>query len=190
MRIISALFLRAKAWQLFGIAVILVGFSSSMPAPEGSVRASVGRLAVPSLLSGLLAAFCLGWLWSVGALLNSIVLTRFRHNQKWFSSAAIVLVLVFVLIPWLPHLRGHLVILWVITVLVFASFICVQLELRSVAKALVTAETGTVPTYFEYMNIFFAIAFWPVGIWSLQPKINRWYEGNKNEFMPRKTGPA
>ena len=68
-------------------------------------------------------------------------------------------------------------------------FICVQLELRSAAKTLVAAETGTVPTYFEYMNLFFAIAFWPIGIWSLQPKINRWYEENKNEFMPRKAGP-
>jgi hypothetical protein len=188
MRIITSLFLRAKAWQLFCVAVILfVSFSISSPDTEVVTRPSAGRLALASLFFGLLGSFITGWLWSVGALLNSIVLPRFRHNHKWFSYAAIVLIAIFVFLPWSGIVGGHVVILEGMAVLFFASFICGYMEQRAVAKAMVSAETGMAPTQWEFMNAFFPIGFWPLGIWSVQPKINRWYEENKNEFMPRKT---
>jgi hypothetical protein len=188
MKTISTLFLRAKAWQLFGLAVfLLVGFVVSSPDPNSLARPSAGRLALASLFFGLFGSFITGWLWSVGALLNSIVLPRFRHNHKWFSYAAIVLIAIFVFLPWSGIVGEHVVILEGMAVLFLASFISGYMEQRAVAKAMVSAETGMAPTQWEFMNAFFAIGFWPLGIWSVQPKINRWYEENKNEFM--RSGP-
>jgi hypothetical protein len=189
MRLISELFLRAKAFPLFGIAVVLfVSLATSPAAAEGPTRATLGGLALSSFLMGLLPAFFLGWLWSVGALLNSIVLPGFRHNQKWFSYAAIALITVFVLLPWALNGGATSIVAKVVTVLLLLSAPIAYLEQRSVAKAAFVAETGRAPTYWEYMNVFFTIGFWFIGIWSLQPKINRWYEENKNEFM--RSGPG
>src|ERR1700722_9460395 len=129
MRIMCESFLRAKAWQLFGIAgILVVSVSISSTVSEGPIRATLGRLAVTSLCLGLLASFFLGWLWSVGALLNSVVLPRFRHNRKWFSFAAVVLVVIFVLIPWVLNGYRNLAVLWAMNILGTLSALCAYLE--------------------------------------------------------------
>jgi hypothetical protein len=53
----------------------------------------------------------------------------------------------------------------------FCLFYC----LRFVAKTLTLAETGKPASFYDYAGPFFLLWFYPVGIWIVQPRVNRLY---------------
>jgi hypothetical protein len=55
-------------------------------------------------------------------------------------------------------------------------FICTIFVLSSVAGSLVSVETGKPASFSAYAAEFFAIWFFPIGVWFVQPKINRQFE--------------
>lgn len=44
-----------------------------------------------------------------------------------------------------------------------------------VAKGLVTIETGKEAFFSDYFGVFMLFWFFPIGVWFLQPKMNRLY---------------
>jgi hypothetical protein len=44
-----------------------------------------------------------------------------------------------------------------------------------VSKSLVLAETGKPASFYDYAGPFFLLWFFPVGIWIVQPRVNRLY---------------
>jgi hypothetical protein len=48
-------------------------------------------------------------------------------------------------------------------------------NLYFVAKTLVLAETGKSASFYNYAGPFFLIWFFPIGVWFVQPRINRLY---------------
>jgi hypothetical protein len=179
MNTIVTFFLRAKSWQifllLFGLMLIaqvtvIASFPDGRNSPE-SIRNSL-------LLFGFMTAlfmFCyLGWIWSVGSFLNSSVLAALRMRMGWFRFAAIypaAYFFVFIAFFQAPNLDVFAIIL----PLHLLAMFCMFYNLYFVSKNLVLAETGKQASFYNFAGPLFLIWFFPIGIWFVQPRINRIY---------------
>jgi len=95
MDMIANLFLRAKHWQMFllfaGVAFIgdVVALASSMSAPAQSPE-DFGKLGLSFGIVMVLFMFCfLGWFWSMGSFLSSIVQPALKLNTRLFHFALV-----------------------------------------------------------------------------------------------------
>ena len=52
---------------------------------------------------------------------------------------------------------------------------CLFFDLNFISKSLALAETGKPVSFYDYSGPFFLIWFFPLGIWFVQPRINRLY---------------
>ena len=50
---------------------------------------------------------------------------------------------------------------------------CMVCNLHFVSKSWVLAETGSAKSLYEYAGPFFLLGLFPIGVWYLQPRINR-----------------
>jgi hypothetical protein len=53
------------------------------------------------------------------------------------------------------------------------AMFCMFYQLYFVSKNLVLAETGRPASFSDYAGLFLALWFFPIGIWIVQPRINR-----------------
>jgi len=164
---IPTFLLRARHWQLF---TLLIGLTC--------VRASI-ESGTPISLSALLAAivcsaFVPCWCWSVGSFLNSRVRHDLRGSLSFFRRAVVFPV---VNLAVFEIARGRIRPSYVAALLPFHLFalICVIFEIDFVCMNLVLAETQTRVRFRDYAGSFFLLLVFPVGIWFLQPRINRLY---------------
>lgn len=179
MKAIQRFFLRAKHWQIFLLLFLLptvVEFGSidfvktnlrSWNDPDTATLLFLGAM--------LLYLLCfLAWFWSMGSLFAANVDSKLKLRPVFFRFALLYPLLYtpvffwFVLTPGLgsaaiiiPHL--------------FCMF-CVFYCLYFVSKNLVMAETGKPASFYNYAGPFFLLWFFPIGIWIVQPRVNRLYE--------------
>jgi hypothetical protein len=184
MNVIAMLFLRAKHWQLFIVSVILFLVEVFVVRPHLSVAGS------PALISGAETAidvvFLLAWVWSAGLFLNSIVQPSLRLNLPLFYFSLILPVLLF---AWLaPSLvpNDHSPLPLVKTGLRVLAFVCTIYDIGFVADLLIRAETGKPAPFIEVAGQFLLIWFFVIGVWFIQPRINRLYA----ERMRASTAPS
>ena len=179
MNTLASLFLRAKHWQLF-VLFVGVGFVGDivllMYFPAGDSGGSVGRF---ELLNGILTAiflvFFLGWFWSMGSFLSSIVIPRLRLNRELFLVSLIyppLYICVFFTVVF-GNVKSSLFAL-MFPFHLFAMF-CMFYVLYFVSKSLVLAETGRPASFYDYAGPFFLLWFFPIGVWFIQPRVNRLY---------------
>jgi hypothetical protein len=173
------LFVRAKHWQLFilFVAVFVIGelpmlgyVTSGPKSPEDSAEAFV----VVEIVTAVSALCYLLWLWSMGSFLNSFISPALRPRIGFFSFTVIftsIYVLGFIA---LFHSVSLIAFAVIIPLLLFAAF-CMFYNFYFVSKSLVIAETGKSATFNEYAGTFFLLWFYPIGIWFIQPRINRLY---------------
>ncbi len=187
MDMIANLFLRAKHWQMFllfaGVAFIgdVVALASSMSAPAQSPE-DFGKLGLSFGIVMVLFMFCfLGWFWSMGSFLSSIVQPALKLNTRLFHFALVYPALyVFVFIALFQSSTTNPALLAIIFPLHFFAMFCIFYALYFVSKSLVLAETNKPVTFYDYAGPFFLIWFFPVGVWFIQPRINRLYAERKN----------
>jgi len=55
---------------------------------------------------------------------------------------------------------------------------CIYYALYFLSKSLVLAETGKAPSLFAHLLLWFLFYFVPIGIWFIQPRINRLFVAN------------
>jgi len=60
------------------------------------------------------------------------------------------------------------------------AMFCVLYSLYFVSKGLVLAERGKSASFYNYAGSFFLVWFFPIGVWIVQPKVNRLYAGKRN----------
>jgi len=58
------------------------------------------------------------------------------------------------------------------------AMICMFYGLTFVARALVTAEKQTKVKADDYIGVFFMLWFFPIGIWFIQPRINKLFKSD------------
>lgn len=158
-------FLRAKAWQVFLLffAVFSMLVAVSLPG-RGTPTAFIALAAISE--SCLLA-----WLWSMGSFLSSITPQASRLNVRFFRLALVYPPLYIVAFLTLFEHSLPALFLVIIPLHLFAMF-CVLYTLYFVSKSLVLAERGESSSF---MGPFFLIWFFPVGVWIIQPRVNRLY---------------
>jgi hypothetical protein len=186
------LFLRAKHWQLFlvlfGIPLVLQIFlvtSMMMSAFSGSPdpEAFIHYFKVFPVIMILTMGIFFGWFWSIGVGLHQKVPEHIKLPVNRFKTFIIIpsIYIIFFssFIGWMmgrafqdgfaPDPRLFLV----IVPLHFFCMFCMLYCIYFVAKTVKTIELQREVTFSDFAGEFFLIWFYPVGIWIIQPKVNK-----------------
>ena len=170
---ITRFFVRAKHWQVFAL---LIGLSC--------IAEAVVMWTYPKSVSLIAAELCwvcfVVWFWSLGSFLDSLVEPDLRLSRPFFRFALaypLVYMGVFQIIPFEKLTLGYGFAIFPLHL--FAMF-CVFFDLNFVSKSLALAETGRAVSFYDYAGAFFLLWFFPLGIWFVQPRINRLYAGTLN----------
>jgi hypothetical protein len=193
-------FLKAKHWQLFllmvGIPMVLqfvlmgqlvVGFAfQSHP----DLVIMLGYMKYFPILAILCISVLFGWFWSVAVGLQNKVPVNIRMKVKKFK-----VFFIFPLVYMVAFLTFFSVIMSspaannpepsegligglfavVVPLYLFAIF-CFLYTFYFVAKTLKTVEMQREVKFGNFAGEFFLLWFYPVGVWILQPKINKMIE--------------
>jgi hypothetical protein len=176
---IAAVFLRAKHWQIFllFIGAMLVGQVAIMSSTATTARSPEDLGQISPLFGFMMVLFMgcfLGWFWSMGSFLSSIAQPSLKMEMGFFRFALIYPALyVPVFMATFPSFKP-LVIAIIIPLHFFATF-CMFYLLYFVSKSLVLVETGKPASFYDYAGPFFLTWFFPIGVWIIQPRINRLY---------------
>jgi len=172
MNAIRTFFVRAPHWQVFGF---LIGVSCIAEIVViGSSKSDQVEITIPSLIAAELVWICfVVWFWSLGSFFCSVVKPNLRLNLPFFRFALVyplVYMGVFQVFPFERLTLGYNLALTPFHL--FAMF-CVFFDLNFVSKNLALAETGRAVSFYDYAGPFFLLWFFPLGIWFVQPRINR-----------------
>src|SRR6267378_3747163 len=147
----------------------LVGSILALPRSQEvfSKGGFVGGLAMTLSTLGLFV-----WFWSMGAFFSSIVQLELRIKSGFFRVALIYppCYFVFFIATFQSSSRG---LLGLILPLHVFAMVCMFYLLYFVSKSLVLAETSKQASFYDYAGPFFLLWFFPVGVWFIQPRINR-----------------
>lgn len=191
--------LRAKNWQvflvifgsLFCIQFFLISsiLETSSAAALGPVSFEKYFLYVP--LAAFFTAFTMGtWLWSIGVGLQKIIPPKLQLNVKRFKILLLIPAVYFLFFIWVfiritsimltvsGDTQASLELDWVpyIIPLHFFAIFCILYCIGFVAKTIKTAELQRTVQFGDCLGLFFSIWFLPIGIWSVQAKINHLVE--------------
>ncbi|HTF16987.1 MAG TPA: hypothetical protein VK658_02880 [Chryseolinea sp.] len=162
----------AKHWQVF---LITYGIQFIVPLLVGTSRTLQPYLVkIEISLVFILIVSLFWWLWSVSHTLQQFIEPSIRISTRLLNVAFIlpVIYLVFATIYFtkigmMPLNKPGILVPHII------SMICFFFVIGFAAKIIKVAETGRPVSVNDYFGEFFLIFFFPIGIWLLQPRINR-----------------
>lgn len=164
--------LRAKAWQVF---VIVVGLYSS--GEFCSIATSVRGPGAPwNYALMVLGVVCFDgvvvWLWLLGSCLAKLVPIDEQRVVRSLSIAGIIFICYSIISVFVRGPRE------VIVIVVFAliALVCFLYMVDFAAASLLAAEGRKTPAFREYAKPFFLLLAFPLGIWFIQPRLNRVYD--------------
>ena|SRR5215472_7975100 len=164
---IANLFLQAKHWQIF-LLLVAAPTVAQVAAPERINDFGTGGFILFAVIAVSLLCL-LAWFGSMGLFFRSIVTPELRMGTQFFRFS-LVYPLVFVPIFFFPGIPEA-----VIGPLQLACTVCLFYLMYFVSRSLVLAETGKPVSFYEYAGAFFLLWFFPIGVWFVQPKVNRLY---------------
>lgn len=192
--------LKAKHWQLFlvivGIplifqVVMMASMMSGLASGEAHDLALIFNwMKIFPLIILLFAGVFFGWLWALGVEQQQLLPDDIRLNTRLFKvffwiPAIYITLLVFAMIALFDGISENStgpdpgMILLIIPVHLFSMF-CIFYCIYFAAKTIKTIELGRAPAGFgEFAGEFFLIWFYPVGVWIIQPKVNRFIDGKR-----------
>ena len=200
------LFLKAKHWQLFTLVfalpiavqvIMMVSMFSNLinnPNPDPTFMFEYMKFFPIIML--LVISVNFGWLWSVAVGLQKKVPQNVTMKVKkfkiFFFIPLIYLILVALFFATMmnsmftgnPESTARLIagMLFIIIPLHLFSMFCIFYSLYFVAKTIKTVELQREVTFGEFIGEFLMIWFYFIGIWFLQPKINRMGEENNSLY--------
>lgn len=159
--------LRAKHWQIFLLFIGLLLF--------GTIARPLGELA-DDLAYLIFITTQIGWILALGFELNN------RCNPKRAFWPIMTIGLVMIVCAWIFRLSMDLeqtaafikkleTYEWFAILL--SSIVSTVMVSAFPAKALKLIELNGDVDINDYFNDFLSILFWPIGIWFIQPRINR-----------------
>ncbi len=178
---ITNFFLRAKHWQIFLLffGMMLLAQIAMFNSMQSAPAQEFGKGLLPFWVITLLFAFCFNaWFWATGSFLNGIVQAGLRRRVGFFRFALVYPILYIpVFMVFFPLSPAKFV---AILPLHLLAMFCMFYLLYFVSKSLALAETGRAVTFSDYGGFFFLLWFFPIGVWIVQPKINRLYADRNN----------
>jgi hypothetical protein len=175
---ITNFFLRAKHWQIFVLVfgtyfVGQVAIESSLLTTRPSENSLKDGLFTEALMAPFVVCF-VGWLWSMGSFLTLLVDPTLKLDIRFFRFALIYPTLY--LLTALPFfLSRNPVVERIILPLHLLAVFCLFYVLNFVSKSLVRAEKGANATFRDYALSQILLWVSPVGVWVIQPRINRFF---------------
>nr|MBI1230315.1 hypothetical protein [Cytophagales bacterium] len=178
------LLLKLKHWQLFlltvGVSMIIAIYPAiSMLANEEDrfvYNAVVRYITILPFLIYFL------WIWSVGTLLNEYITDELKiSSTNFFISVGVAFFILFFLfvfnvLNW-DDILGHAdSTFWAYlgsVMVLFVGIFAWLFSLNFVAKTLVRSERELHVNPADYYGEYIMILFFPIGIWIIQPRINR-----------------
>ena len=173
-------FLKAKHWQVFMIAFgipsiiqMIVMFKNPMAAMNVSIKI------LPILMLFYVGGY-FGWLWSVAIGLQRNIPEELKLNVNRFKLFLFIptVYLIFIVF-WMTTTnlaKPDIEQIKIILPLHLFSIFCILYCFYFAAKTFKTAELQRKITYIDYTGEFWMIWFFPIGIWMIQPKINKLVE--------------
>lgn len=179
MKIIFDKFLKAKHWQIFILAhgTLIVTFFYDMFYINDFIVSS-GNKSLNTIMNILFAFGGFGWLLSVGFGLRKKIPNSVKLNIKSFKLSIIILLIYFVYFYifseyFLDNYKSNETIMNTFFTIHTIAMLFILYILLFVSKTFKTAELQRKVTFSDYAGDFFLFWFYPVGIWILQPKINK-----------------
>jgi len=173
------LFVRAKHWQIFLLFVVVLAVGE-FPVIGNLTTAAQSQeshavVLVLTEIATAVATWCfLLWLWSLGSFLTPVVPPALKLKKGFFLFTILCSVIYApVAIALFQNIDRKLFIV-AIPLHLFAVF-CMFSNLYFVAEGLVTAETGARPSFLDCLGPFLLLFFAIIGVWFIQPRINRLY---------------
>jgi len=186
-------FLKAKHWQLFlltfGIPMIIqiILMSSIMSAVikegEPNIEFMLNYMKFIPLIMIFFALIYFGWFWSVGVGLDKLIPDRLKLKVGRFKLFLLFpLIYIFFFTTFMVYAMSSVLnsnvdpifnnFMFIIPMHLFSMF-CIFYCLYFVAKTIKTAEMQKEVSFGDFAGEFFLIWFFPIGVWILQPKINK-----------------
>lgn len=193
-------FLKAKHWQLFlltfGIPIviqfIMMGLMISNLGKETNTDPTMifGYMNFFPIMMLVFLGVLFGWFWSVAIGLQGKIPENVKMKVKKFKilffipMVYMLFIILFMGISMNQLLtietepNGALVgiLLAIVLPIHFLSMVCIFYCLYFVAKTFKTVELQREVSFSDFAGEFFMIWFYPIGIWIMQPKINKMIE--------------
>lgn len=123
----------------------------------------------------------LWWFWSIGFGLQPLIPSELRPNLTFFKVTTIFPMAYFVLFIGfmfylITGLRPNFYLFILIVPMHFFTMFCMFYNLYIVTKTFKIAELQRQVEFGEYIGEYFLLWFYPVGVWLIQPKINKMAE--------------
>lgn len=167
---------KAKHWQIFGFLFCIGGIQKLL---DGLVIFGTLDKVISDLFYILFLAANIGWVLLTGLSLNSRLADPNKKGIRFMVGAGVL----FVIVPAVYRLsvtEEAALGISINTTWFFAVFAYVILSLLLIcgftAKTLKRLETRNDVDINDYFSDIFLILFWPIGIWFVQPRINKQFE--------------
>lgn len=171
------IFVRLKHWQLFLILVVLPIF---LPSDNSA------SLAISFIIWLIIGGVMFGWLYSTGVNLHKKLPQSMSMNLSVFKSMILIPLVYIVAISTYfasslqaqPNGQVQLssgFFRLIFTIHLLAMF-CILYCFYFNAKSLKAVEWQKPVTFSDYAGEFFLIWFFPIGIWFIQPRINKLFD--------------
>ena len=184
MTALFSFFLRAKHWQLFLLLFLvptILEIAAAQYAPE-KVRSlkDLGPGGFVYLGLWFIGTVCIFvWLWAMGSFLNSIQKLGVRLNLSFFR-VALVFVSVYMVVFFPVVLIAEPPAQVIVPLHLFATS-CIFYAFYFVARSLATTNKGRQVSFRDYAKPLILLIIFPIGVWSIQPRINQLWTQKRNE---------
>lgn len=181
-------FLNAKHWQLFmlqfGIPFLLqIVFMATIFSTRSIPFSNGLTFSVIIIVITLLYTFLFfGWFWSIAVGLNKLIPDDLKLNVGRFKIFLLIPAVYLVIFSFsfagafmgayvqIDSITGFIGIIFPLHLF---SMFCIFYCMYFVAKTIKTAEVKKSVSFSDFAGEFFMIWFYPIGIWILQPRVNK-----------------
>ena len=187
-------FLKAKHWQIFmltfGLPIILEIIA--MPFMIIGNNPMVIMKIMPIMMIFFIVGF-FGWFWAIAIGLQNKVPTGIKMKVKKFKEFFLIpLIYIILIFGFMGFAFGGILengqqpsggmiggLVGIIVPLHLFSMFCIFYCLYFVSKTFKTVELQREVTFSDFAGDFFMIWFFPIGVWIVQPKINKMIENKE-----------
>jgi hypothetical protein len=187
-------FLKAKHWQIFmitfGLPIILEIIA--MPFMIIGNNPMVIMKIMPIMMIFFIGGF-FGWFWAIATGLQNKVPTGVKMKVKKFKVFFFIpLIYIILIFGFMGFAFGGILengqqpsggmiggLVGIIVPLHLFSMFCIFYCLYFVSKTFKTVELQREVTFSDFAGEFFMIWFFPIGVWIVQPKINKMIENKE-----------
>jgi len=187
-------FLRLRHWQLFLLFIGLPILFQMVIVSFAVYNNNPASLFFSSITTAIYALVLFGWFWALGTNLYKKLPPTVEMNITRFKAFLLIpIVYIILLFPIMAFFMSDNFVsnsdtppnglLFIIPLHLFTLF-CIFYCIYFIAKELKTVEWQRPVTFNDYAGEFFLIWFFPIGVWFIQPRINKLfdeqYQANKN----------